>query len=157
MPEWQFMCHKAQFMKRSFYSCRKAIHFLTFPRKISVYPILQGESAAIPPAPLAAEPLRKMPSVALDEASFKRRSKKRTQRFVPLKIRKQQRKFDMRIFALTDASSSLTPANFSPKGRIINMKIFLWKIYRHYSLLSLIYYLFPSYPPIGEKLLTRLI
>ena len=55
-----------------------SIHFLTFSRKISVCLILQGESAAIPPAPLAAEPLRKMPSVALDEASFKRRSKKRT-------------------------------------------------------------------------------
>ena len=146
------MSRKAQFMKRSFNSCRKAIHFLTFSRKISVYLILQGESAAIPPAPLAAEPLRKMPSVALDEASFKRRSKKRTQRFVPLKIRKQQRKFDMRIFALTDASSSLTPANFSPKGRKNrNMKIFQRKIYLNYSLLSLIYYLFPSYQPLGKK------
>ena len=84
--------------------CRKAIRFLTFSRKISAYLILQGESAAIPPAPLAAEPLRKMPSVALDEASFKRRSKKRTQRFVPLKIRKQQRKFDMRILGNREAN-----------------------------------------------------
>ena len=136
------MSRKTQFMKRSFNSCRKAIHFLTFSRKISVYLILQGESAAIPPAPLAAEPLRKMPSVALDEASFKRRSKKRTQRFVPLKIRKQQRKTDMRIFTLTDASPSLTAADFSPKGRILNMKISaVAEINIHYYLLSFIYYL----------------
>ena len=78
-----------------------------------------------------------MPSVALDEASFKRRSKKRTQRFVPLKIRKQQRKTDMRIFTLTDASPSLTAADFSPKGRILNMKISaVAEIFRNYYLLS---------------------